>query len=171
MQVAGVPAAGRASPRPWTVAWRAARPVVADSAPRRRRSAKKGNPPPPPPPPPANDKNETDRELYSYTMDKPKTEGMKSAYELALERLESQGIERPREEGLSEEARRQVAEIRQQAEAKLAELEILHRDRARTLADPVKRREQDEEYVRERRRIEDERERKIRKVRAAAPAG
>jgi hypothetical protein len=104
-------------------------------------------------------------------MDKPKTEGMKSAYELALERLESQGIERPREEGLSEEARRQVAEIRQQAEAKLAELEILHRDRARTLADPVKRREQDEEYVRERRRIEDERERKIRKVRAAAPAG
>jgi hypothetical protein len=104
-------------------------------------------------------------------MDKPKAAGMKSAYELALERIESQGIDRPREEGLSEELRRQVAQIRQQAEAKLAELEILHRDRALKLGDPTQRREEDEEYVRERRRIDDERERKIRKLRAAAPEG
>ena len=98
-------------------------------------------------------------------MDKDKTAGMKSSYELALERLERQGIERPREESLSEEARTQVAQVRQQAEAKLAELEILHRDRLRALGDPVQRREEEEEYVRERRRIEDERARKIAKAR------
>ena len=34
---------------------------------------------------------------------KDKTTGMKSAYELALERMEKQGIERPREETFSDE--------------------------------------------------------------------
>jgi len=94
-----------------------------------------------------------------------KTSGMKSAYELALERLEKQGIERPREEGLTEEKREQIAEIRRQAEAKLAELEILHRNRLKTVHDPVKRQEDEEEYVRERRRIEDDRERKVARLR------
>jgi hypothetical protein len=98
--------------------------------------------------------------------DKDKASGMKSAYELALERLEKQGIERPREEGLSGEVREQVAELRRQAEAKLAELEILHRDRLRKV-DPVKRQEEEEDYVRERRRIEEDRDRKIAKLRGA----
>ena len=104
-------------------------------------------------------------------MDKPKPSGMKSAYELALERLEREGIERPREESLSDEARRQVAEVRQQAEARLAQLEILHRDRLRTLADLGARAAEDEEYVRERRRIEDDRERKIGRIRAGEKPG
>lgn len=82
-----------------------------------------------------------------------KASGMKSAYELALERLEQRGIDRP--EVLSDELREQVAEIRRQADAKLAELEILH---ARSL--------QEEDYVRERRRIEEDRDRKIAKLRA-----
>ncbi|HEX2224794.1 MAG TPA: hypothetical protein VHN15_11370 [Thermoanaerobaculia bacterium] len=91
---------------------------------------------------------------------------MKSAYELALERLEKQGIERPREEGLSDAVREQVAELRRQAEAKTAELEILHRDRLTKTFDPAKRQEEEEEYVRERRRIEEDRDRKIEKLRA-----
>jgi hypothetical protein len=90
---------------------------------------------------------------------------MKSAYELALERLEQQGIERPREESLSEETREKVAEVRRQAEAKLAELEILHGNRLKGLYDPTKREEEEQDYVRERRRIEDDRERKITKLR------
>jgi hypothetical protein len=94
-----------------------------------------------------------------------KRSGMRSAYELALERLERQGIEPPREESLSEETRRQVADARQQATAKLAELEILHRDRLKTLYDPTQRREEEEEYVRERRRIEEDRDRKIARLR------
>jgi hypothetical protein len=78
---------------------------------------------------------------------------MKSAYELALERLEQRGIDRP--EALSDELREQMAEVRRQADAKLAELEILH---AKSL--------QEEDYARERRRIEEDRDRKIAKLRA-----
>jgi hypothetical protein len=97
--------------------------------------------------------------------DKDKASGMKSAYELALERMEKQGIERPREEGLTGEVKEKVAELRRQAEARLAELEILHRDRQRKGADPAKRQEDEEEYVRERHRIEEDRDRKIERLR------
>jgi hypothetical protein len=100
--------------------------------------------------------------------DKDKASGMKSAYELALERLEKQGIERPREHGLTDEVKEQVAELRRQAEAKLAELEILYRDRLKKNFDPAKRQEEEDEYVRERRRIEDDRDRRIEKLRAPA---
>jgi hypothetical protein len=96
--------------------------------------------------------------------DKDKASGMKSAYELALERLEKQGVERPQD--LTSEVKEKVAELRRQAEAKLAELEILHKDRLRKGVDPVKRQEEEEEYVRERRRIEDDRDRKIETLRA-----
>ena len=101
----------------------------------------------------------------SEKTEKDSAPGVKSAYELALERLDSQGIERPREESLSEEQRAQVAELRRQAEAKLAELEILHRDRLRKLGDPEARAKEEEEYVRERRRIEEQRDAKIDRAR------
>jgi hypothetical protein len=104
-------------------------------------------------------------DILSGMADKDKASGMKSAYELALERMESQGIERPREEGFTGEVKEQMAELRRQAEAKLAELEILHRDNLKKGVDPAKRQEAEEEYVRERRRIEDDRDRKIAKLR------
>ncbi len=97
--------------------------------------------------------------------DKDKAAGMKSAYELALERLEKQGIERPREETFGDELREKIAEARRKAEARIAELEILYQNRLKTQYDPAKRQEEEEEYVRERRRIEDERERKIEELR------
>lgn len=97
--------------------------------------------------------------------ERDKASGMKSAYELALERLDSQGIERPREESVSEETRQRLNDVRQQAGAKLAELEILHRDRLKSLHDPAKRREEEEEYARERRRLESDRDRKLEKLR------
>lgn len=78
---------------------------------------------------------------------------MKSAYELALERLDAQGIERPHEERFSEETKRALAEARKLTESKLAELEILHRDRMQRLEDPAKRDEQDEFYRLEKERI------------------
>jgi hypothetical protein len=99
--------------------------------------------------------------------DKDKAAGMKSAYELALERLEKQGIERPREETFGDELREKIADVRRKAEAKLAELEILHKNRLKTIFEPAKRQEEEEEYVRERRRIEDERERKIEELRSS----
>jgi hypothetical protein len=97
--------------------------------------------------------------------DKDKASGMKSAYELALERMEKQGIERPREESFGDELREKIAEARRRAEARIAELEILHKNRLQGMYDPVKRQEEEEEYVRERRRIEEERERKVEELR------
>jgi hypothetical protein len=97
--------------------------------------------------------------------DKDKATGMKSAYELALERMEKQGIDRPREENLTAEARERMSDARKKAEAKLAELEILHKDRLKSIRDPAARKEEEEEYVRERKRIEEDRERKIEEMR------
>lgn len=90
---------------------------------------------------------------------------IKSAYELALERLAAQGIEPPREEALSAETREKIAELRRKAEAKVAELEILHRAALRKTADPVAREKAEEEYTRERRRLEEERDRQIERAR------
>jgi len=100
--------------------------------------------------------------------EKDKAVGMKSAYELALERMEKQGVERPREGGLDEAVREKIAEVRSQSAAKLAELEILVQDRLKSQFDPVKRQEEEDDYRRERRRIEDDRERKIEKLRAGS---
>jgi hypothetical protein len=97
--------------------------------------------------------------------DKDKASGMKSAYELALERLEKQGIERPREETFSDELREKIADVRRKAEAKLAELEILHKNRLKTIHDFDAQQEEEKDYLRERRRIEDDRERKIEELR------
>ena len=99
------------------------------------------------------------------TNDKP--QGMKSAYELALERLEQQGIERPRDEALSDAEREQVAEVKRRAEAKIAELQILHKDRLAKLGDVMQRQEEEQDFQRERQRVEDEKERKIRQIRGS----
>lgn len=92
---------------------------------------------------------------------------MKSAYEIALERLEGQGISRPSDEALSDHARQQIAEIRRQAEARLAETEIRFRDRRRKISDPAELERAEEEYRIDRRRIEDRREREIAALRRA----
>jgi hypothetical protein len=92
---------------------------------------------------------------------------MKSAYELALERMERQGIERPREDAVSAETRQRMAEARQQAEAKIAELEILHRDRLKKVHDPAAREKEEEDYLRDRQRLEADRDRKLDRLRAA----
>ena len=98
-------------------------------------------------------------------MAKDNSKGMKSAYELALERLEQQGIERPREEALSEAEREQVAEIRRRAEAKVAELEIMHGDRLAKLGDPLAREEEQRRFRHEKQRVEENRDRKIAQIR------
>lgn len=101
----------------------------------------------------------------SEKSEKDRAPGVKSAYELALERLESQGIERPREESLSEDQRAKVADLRRHAEAKLAELEILHKDALRKSQDFAAREKAEEDYRRERRRLEEDRDRQIEKLR------
>jgi hypothetical protein len=101
-------------------------------------------------------------------MTNDKSKGMKSAYELALERMEQQGIERPREEALSAVERERVAEARRKAEAKIAELEILHRDRLGKLGDPAKREEEEKDFRHERGRAEEARDREIARIRSGS---
>lgn len=94
-----------------------------------------------------------------------KSAKVKSAYERALERLDADGIERPRTEAFSEETLQKMAEAKSRAEAKLAELEILHRNTLHKVHDPEKRREAENNYVRERRRIEAKRDRELESLR------
>jgi len=101
----------------------------------------------------------------------------KSAYELALEKLKK----RDRESGeaapvsLTAEQKKNIAEIRRKFEARLAEREILHRsERARLLSDPEgaeKLIKLEEEYARDRRRIEEQRESAIQAARTGGSGG
>jgi len=93
---------------------------------------------------------------------------MKSAYELALERLEEQGIERPREGSIDSETQQEIAEIRQRTEATCAKLEILLQDRLKGSHDPDARAVTEKEYVTERRRLEQKRDREIEKLRTGS---
>jgi hypothetical protein len=98
-------------------------------------------------------------------MSEDKAQGMKSAYELALERMEQQGIERPREDSLSDQVREEMAEVRRRADAKVAEFEILHQDRLAKMHDPVGREEELENFRRDKQRAEEDRDRKLARLR------
>jgi|SRR5439155_9555480 len=91
----------------------------------------------------------------------------KSAYELAMERLRKQdaedGVER---RPVSDEQKATIAEIRNFYQAKLAELEVLHQGKLRSLFDPEERAAREAEYRRDRERLNSERDAKIEKARA-----
>ena len=82
---------------------------------------------------------------------------LKSAYELAMERLQAEdrqaGVEEPHP--LNDEQKQAIAELRQRATAKLAELEILHgKNTAEAAADPDQLTQLEERYETDRRRVE-----------------
>ena len=90
----------------------------------------------------------------------------KSAYELAMERLRrkdaEQGIE---ERAVTEEQKSEIAEIRRVYAAKVAEAEILYKSTMMTLPDPEARMKLEAEHRRDLQRLNDDRERKLAKVR------
>ena len=92
----------------------------------------------------------------------------KTAYELILERLKKkdhdEGVveERP----LTDDQRARIAELRQVAKAKLAEREIFFNQSRRKAADPEALAALEEQYGRERERIQSEQDRKIEQVRS-----
>ena len=94
--------------------------------------------------------------------------GLKSSFELAVERLkqrdEEAGIER---QPVTDAQKQAIAEIRSFYGSKIAELEVLHQGRLRTLADPTERAAREEEYRRDRERLNSERDTKIDKARNA----
>ena len=94
--------------------------------------------------------------------DKP----LKSAYELAMERLqksdEASGIE---SKPLTDAQRSAIAEVRNFYESKLAEQQVLHQSRLRHTADPAEREALEQGYRRDRERLTSDREAKIEKLR------
>jgi hypothetical protein len=94
-------------------------------------------------------------------------EGPKSAYELAMERLRKkdadEGVER---KPLSDAQKAAIAEVRSQYEAKLADIEIRHEPVANAAAvDPEGVADLVQQYHAERQRLNEERDRKIQKIR------
>ncbi len=81
---------------------------------------------------------------------------LKSSYELAMERLHAQDVE----EGvgdrktLTDEQKNEIARLRRDAEAKVAELNILHEKSVAVETDPAKLQERDEHHRIDRRRVE-----------------
>jgi len=98
--------------------------------------------------------------------------GLKSSYELAMERLrksdEEAGIER---RPVTDAQKVAIAEIRNFYEAKIAEVEVLHQGRLRSIMDPAERATREEEYRRDRDRLSSERDAKIEKARRDDASG
>lgn len=90
---------------------------------------------------------------------------MKSAYEIALERMAEQGVAPPSPETLPESVRKSIEEVRSRAEASLAELEILHRDGLKSIATPQEMADADEKYLEDRRRVEYRRDQDVDRLR------
>ena len=102
----------------------------------------------------------------------------KSAYELAMEKLRQQDRDRGEEgpSALTDAQKKAIAEIRRKAQARLAEMEILHTsERAKTLANPEVTPEaiekMEENYALERRRVDEQMETEIRAARAGRERG
>jgi hypothetical protein len=93
---------------------------------------------------------------------------LKSSYELAIERLQKKdadaGVVR---QPLTDAQKAAVADVRNLYEAKLAELDVLHRSRLRALVDPAEREAHEDAYRRDRERLTAERDRKVEQARIA----
>ena len=92
---------------------------------------------------------------------------LKSAYELAMERLRAEDREAGVEESqpLTPKQKKAIAELRSKAKASLAELEILHRKELAAAADSEALTKLEEQYEIDRRRVESSLESGIERVR------
>ena len=94
----------------------------------------------------------------------------RSALEIAMDRLRQKdakdGIEqRPR----TEAQKAAIAEVRSMYDAKLAQAEVMHRSAIAGILDPAARATVDEEYQRDRQRLQTERDAKIDRLRSSEP--
>ena len=92
--------------------------------------------------------------------------GPKSAFELAMERLRKKDAE----EGvttvaLTDEQKAAIAEARSLHEARVAELQILHRSKQLSAVDPQEIEKIEQEYRRDLERLASDRDSKIKKIR------
>lgn len=97
---------------------------------------------------------------------------MKSAYELAMERLQKKDVDAGIEHRpLTDAQKAAIAEIRNFYESKLAEVQVLHEGKLREMFDPSEQAARMEEYRRDRERLTSERDAKIEKARLSATTG
>jgi demethoxyubiquinone hydroxylase (CLK1/Coq7/Cat5 family) len=90
----------------------------------------------------------------------------KSALELAMERLRKKdAADGIAELTLTDEQREEIAEIRRVYSAKIAQEEILYKSQLATTWEPEERMKLEEGHRREMQRLNEERDRKIEKVR------
>ncbi len=92
---------------------------------------------------------------------------LKSAYELAMERLHAQDVEEGvgDRKALTDDQKNEIAGLRRDAEAKLAELKILHEKSMTTETDPAKLQELEEHHRIDRGRVESSLESAVDRVR------
>jgi hypothetical protein len=90
----------------------------------------------------------------------------KSALELAMERLRKKdAADGTAEPTLTDQQREEIAEIRRVYSAKLAQEDILHKSKMAATWEPEERMKLEEGHRREMQRLNEERDRKIEKVR------
>ena len=96
--------------------------------------------------------------------DKP----LKSAFDLAMDRLKARDLAEGVEETkpLTKAQKNRIAELRTEAQAKLAELEILHRKNVAGTSDPAVLAKIEENYAIDRGRAESRRDSEIAKIHA-----
>ena len=97
-------------------------------------------------------------------------QGPRSAFEIAMDRLRQkdaqEGVEhRPR----TEAQKAAITEVRSIYDAKLAQTEVMHRSAIAGILDPEARAKLDEEYQRDRERLQSERDAKIDRIRGGEP--
>jgi hypothetical protein len=89
----------------------------------------------------------------------------KTAYELAMERLQAAEPKGAKQRPLTAKQKEAIAEARRAATARLAEREILFKDAMKKTADPAEREKAESNYVTDRRRIDEDCERQVEAIR------
>ena len=90
---------------------------------------------------------------------------LKSSFELAMERLKASESKDTKTVTLSAAQKEEIAEARRAASARLAEREILYTDALKRMADPAEREKAENEYLTDRKRIDEDCERKVDAIR------
>jgi hypothetical protein len=93
-------------------------------------------------------------------------EAPKSSFDLAMERLRKKDAEQGvSERAVTDQQKADIAEIRRIYEAKVAEAEILFKSKMATVFEPEERAKLAEGHRRDLQRFQDDRERKLAKIR------
>ena len=102
-----------------------------------------------------------------YPVETPMSDGPKSAFELAMEKLKKKDVEAGVEaQVLTEAQRAAIAEAKNVYDARVAERRILHQSTVLSVFDPAELAERETELRRDLERFASDRDAKIKKIRS-----